>query len=201
MSDAIDHEGLYRLAEEQAGYFTTQQAIDVGMDDSTLSHHARDGGRFERINTGLYRLRHFPTSQHEHVVAAWLPLRAGGGVVSHESALELYELSDVIPRAVHITLPRSKRGNRRRTGVQLHALEQPPGPKEVRRIGPVVATTPERSIVDALASGSQPEQIELAIQQALDRGLTTPERLRRAATERSRRVREQLCQFLVGQGT
>ena len=95
----IDHDALYRTAESQAGYFTTQQALAAGMDRSTLRHHARPGGRYERVRRGLYRLRHFPTSPHEHVVAAWLPLRAAEAVVSHESALRLYELSDVIPSA------------------------------------------------------------------------------------------------------
>lgn len=198
MSDDVDHEGLYRLAEEQAGYFTTQQALGAGMDDSTLSYHARSGGRFERVRTGLYRLRQFPTSSHEHVVAAWLPLRGDGAVVSHESALELYGLSDIIPRAVHITLPRSKRGHRRRPGVQLHSLERPPGPKEKRRRGPVVVTTPERSIVDALASGSQPEQVELAVRQALERGLTTRGRLLSATAGRSARLRERVEQIVAG---
>lgn len=70
---------------------------------STLRHHARPGGRYERVRRGLYRLRHFPTSPHEHVVAAWIPLRDAGAVVSHESALELYELSDVIPSATDLS--------------------------------------------------------------------------------------------------
>src|SRR5262249_50086377 len=91
MSDTIDHDGLYLVAESQAGYFTTQQALAAGMDRSTLRHHARPGGRYERVRRGLYRLRHFPSSAHEHVVAAWLPMRDTGGVVSHESALELYD--------------------------------------------------------------------------------------------------------------
>ena len=84
------------------------------MDDSTLSYHARPGGRDERVRSGLYRLRNFPSSPHEEVVASWLPLRDDGAVVSHESALELYGLSDIIPRSGSIvTLPRSKRGHRR----------------------------------------------------------------------------------------
>ncbi len=166
------------------------------MGRPTLSHHARQGGLYERIRPGLYRLRRFPSSPHEHVIAAWLPLREDGAVVSHESALQLFGLSDIIPRAVHLTLPRSKRGLRRRPGVQLHAIEDPPGAKEIRQLGAVLVTTPERSIVDALASGSQPEQIELAIQQAVERGLMTPERVRRAATGRSGRVRKQVDHIL-----
>lgn len=189
MSD-VDHDSLYRLAESQAGYFTTDQALAAGMGRTTLKHHARPDGRYERVRPGLYRLRHFPSSPHEHVVAAWLPLRDSGAAVSHESALELHDLSDVIPSAVHITLPRSKRGTRSRPGVRFHAVERPPGPDETRKIVGVTVTTPERTIADAFEGGTQLDQIELAIHQALGRGITTPKRLRAAAHARTPRVRE-----------
>lgn len=197
MSD-IDHERLYRLAESQAGYFTAQQAVAAGMDRSTLRHHARPGGRYERVRRGLYRLRHFPSSPHEHVTAAWLPLRDAGAVVSHESALELHRLSDVIPDAVHLSLPRSERGQRRRAGVRLHTLNRPPGKAEVRNIAGLPVTSSERSIVDALETGAQPEQIELAVRQALERGLTTPRRLRATASPSSARVRKFIERSLDG---
>lgn len=190
MSDKVDHDRLYRTAEAQAGYFTAQQAATAGMDRSTLARHARPGGRYVRARRGLYRLRHFPTGSHEHAVAAWLGVGDPQAVVSHESALELYELSDVIPTAVHISLPRAKRGQRARPGVRFHALEHPPGRGEVRSLHGMAVTTPERSIIDALSAGTQPEQIEQAIRQALERGLTTRRRLQRAAADRSRRVRQ-----------
>jgi predicted transcriptional regulator of viral defense system len=199
MHDGIDYDGLYRLAEPQAGYFTAGQALAAGMDRSTLRYHARPGGRYGRVRRGLYRLRHFPTTPHEHVVAAWLPLRDAGGVVSHESALELWDLSDVIPEAVHVSLPRAKRGQRPRPGVRLHALERPPGASERRRIYGVPVTTPERSIVDSLEAGVQPEQIEMAVRQALESGLTTRRRLREAASGRSARVREFVEAALSGE--
>jgi len=200
MSDRIDHDSLYRLAESQAGYFTAEQALEAGMDRSTLLHHARSGGRYERIRRGLYRLRHFPSSPHEHVVAAWLDLPEAA-VVSHESALELYGLSDVIPNAVHVTLPREKRGQRPRPGVRFHVLTQAPGPDDVRRVSGVIATTPERTIVDSLEAGTQPEQIELAVQQALERGMTTARRLRAAAAGRSRRVQQFIDRLLTEYAT
>jgi len=196
VSDKVDHDGLYRIAESQAGYFTAEQALDSGMDRSTLIHHARPGGRYERVRRGLYRLRHFPSSQHEHVVAAWLVLPSPA-VVSHESALELYELSDVIPNAVHITLPRAKRGQRPRPGVRFHTLEHPPGPNEIRRVAGVLATSPERTIIDSLEAGTQPEQVELAVRQALERGLTTTRRLRAAAAGRPIRVRALVDRLLA----
>ncbi|MDQ3153680.1 MAG: type IV toxin-antitoxin system AbiEi family antitoxin domain-containing protein [Actinomycetota bacterium] len=198
MSDGIDHDELYRLAEEQAGYFSAGQALAAGMDRSTLRHHARPGGRYERVRRGLYRLRHFPTSAHEHVVAAWLPLREAEAVVSHESALELHELSDVIPLAVHLSLPRAQRGQRARPGVRLHTFERPPSPSEVRTVHGLPTATVERSIVDSLQAGTAPEQVELAARQAIERGLTTPRRLRQAAAERSGRVRRFVEQILTG---
>lgn len=197
MSD-VDHGGLYRQAEAQAGYFTAQQAVNAGMDRSTLRHHARPGGRYERARRGLYRLRHFPSSPYEHVMAAWLPLRDAGAVVSHESALELHELSDVIPDAVHLSLPRSERGQRRRAGVRLHTLNRPPEKAEVREIVGLPVTSPERTIVDALEAGAQPEQIEMAVRQALERGLTTPRRLRAAVSTRPARVRKFIERRLDG---
>lgn len=189
MSD-VDHEGLYRIAESQAGYFTARQAIESGMDRSTLRHHARPGGRYERIRRGLFRLRHFPSSPHEHVVAAWLPLRDAGAVVSHESALELLDLSDVIPNVVHLTLPRPERGQRRRDGIQLHFPSNHPTKREISQVQGCPVTSPERTIVDTLKSGTQPEQVEMAIRQALERGMTTPRRLRAAASSSSGRARK-----------
>lgn len=189
MSD-INYDLLYDFAEAQAGYFTPAQAIEAGMDRSTLAHHARPGGRFERVRRGLYRLRHFPTSPHEHIVSAWLPLRGAEAVVSHVSALELHGLSDLIPDAVHLSVPRAKRGQRPRPGVRIHTVERPIPPEQLRTLEGLPVTSSERSALDALEDGAQPEQIELAIRQALDRGLTTPSRLEREAAGRPARVRE-----------
>lgn len=198
MSDGIDHDGLYLLAEAQAGYFSSGQSVAAGMDRSTLRYHAREGGRYIRVRRGLYRLRHFPSSEFEHVVAAWLPLRDTGAMISHESALELHGLSDVIAAQVHLSLPRAQRGQRARAGVRLHTLERPPGPSEVQTVHGLPTTTPARSILDALQAGTQPEQVEFAVRQALQRGLTTPRRLRAAADKRPDRVRRFTEQVLSG---
>lgn len=128
----------------------------------------------------------------------WLPLRDAGAVVSHESALELHELSDVIPDAVHLSLPRSERGQRRRAGVRLHTLNRPPEKSEIREITGLPVTSPERTIIDALETGAQPEQIEMAVHQALERGLTTPRRLQAAASTRPARVRKFIGHRLDG---
>jgi len=72
--------------------------------------------------------------------------------------------------------------------VRLHTLNRPPTKREVCQIAGLPVTQPERTIVDSLATGTQPEQIQMAIRQALDRGITTPRRLRAAASRSSVRV-------------
>ncbi|HEU5061753.1 MAG TPA: hypothetical protein VFT79_01220 [Solirubrobacterales bacterium] len=111
-------------------------------------------------------------------------------MVSHESALELHGLSDVIPNAIHLSLPRSARGQRPRPGVRLHTLKEPPKKSETCRIAGLPVTRPERTIIDAIATGTQPEQIQMAIRQVPERRLTTPRRLRTAARQASARARK-----------
>ena len=95
------------LAEGQAGFLTARQARELGVDRDALAYHVRPGGRLERTARGLYRLRFFPRSPFDHAAAAWVASGPDESVISHESALELYELSDVIPDEVHLTLSAS----------------------------------------------------------------------------------------------
>jgi hypothetical protein len=61
---------------------------------------------------------------------------------------------------------------------------------ELTTIEGVRLTSAARTITDAAENGVGPEQIELAVVQALQRGLTTPEELRGQAGGRGRRVAE-----------
>lgn len=191
--DQIDWESLGRLAEDQAGYFTTAQAAAIGAHRNTLAHHARPGGRLERAGRGLYRLRFFPSSPFEHIAAAWVAAGPDEATISHESALELYELSDIIADKVHLTLPRERRHRRPPVGVRFHFPLAPIADEERRRVHGLRATAVERTLLDVLQDrGTQPEQIDMAIEQALARGLTTPKRLRAAAEHHPATVRRSL---------
>ncbi len=189
MTDQDRWEVLGRVAESQGGYVTTAQAEEAGFHRNALRHHAREGGRLEHAGRGLYRLRFYPSSPFDHIAAAWMLTGAEIAVVSHESALELYDLSDVIPSKVHLTLPRRYRHRKAPVGVRLHYPREPLAGGEVRRVHGLPTTSVERTILDSLEAGTQPEQIEMAVQQAVDRALTTPKRLRDAAQGRTARGR------------
>ena len=74
-----------------------------------------------RVRRGVYRVVHFPASEHEDLIVLWL--WAGQvGVFSHETALALHDLSDALPGKVHMTVPSSWRRRRLRipAGLVLH---------------------------------------------------------------------------------
>jgi predicted transcriptional regulator of viral defense system len=120
----------------------------------------------------VYRLARFPASSHEDLYVAWL--EAGSeAVISHDSALALYGLSDLLPAQVHVTVPRT--ASRRRPGIRLHTKRL--SPHDVTRYEGLPVTTIRRTLVDVAAAGLADEQVRLAIREALRRGLLAPEDL------------------------
>jgi predicted transcriptional regulator of viral defense system len=117
-------------------------------------------------------------------------------VVSHQSALDLLELSDVIPAETHLTVPRSMRYRKNRPGVIVHTTTRSLGPQETTFREGIRLTNPEITIADAAEIGVSPEQIEMAVYQALDRGITTERRLGQEAGLHSQRVRDLIEQSI-----
>jgi predicted transcriptional regulator of viral defense system len=197
--DSPDHEKLFATASAQAGYFTTAQAEACGFSSALLTHHAKSR-RFLRVARGLYRLPDYPHETHEEIVAAWLR-QAPDAAVSHESALALLGLSDVIADAVHLTVPRTRRRLVNQPGVVIHTTTRPIAELDVVSRKGVRVTGPERTIVDIAEVGVAPDQVIAAVRSALDRGLTTSSRLRDAARTRGRRVQRLIDQALTDRAT
>ena len=91
---------LYELASGQEGYFTTRDASTAGFSSQLLLKHI-DAGRVSRARRGVYRLVHFPAGDHEELVVLWL-WSDKYGVFSHQTALALHGLSDVLPAKAHL---------------------------------------------------------------------------------------------------
>lgn len=182
MSYGPDYIQLYDIAESQAGYFAAHQARACGFSWERLSANVKTG-RFMRIRQGIYRLAQFPGSAFEDLFVAWL--RAGAeAVVSHESALALYDLSDVLPAEVHLIVPRT--ASRRRRGMRQHTHQLEADEITFREGLPV--TTVPRTLADVAAAGLADEQIRLAIEQALERGLTSEGEIVQYASKRGGRM-------------
>ena len=187
MARSPDFQCLFQTAAGQHGHFTRGQADECGYGTDLLTHLTQSG-KFSRVHWGVYRLRDFPSYPREEVVAAWLAIGRDVAVVSHESALDLHELSDVIPDAVHLTVPRSNRYRTKLPGVKIHTTTREFGPGDVVTREGMRVMSVARTIADAAEAGTSPEQIEMAVRQALLQGLTSRKRLEQAISNRSRRV-------------
>lgn len=105
---------LFEIAESQQGYFTSRQAKVSGYKDNTHPYHVRSG-HWIRVLRGIYRLAKFPATDRPDLIiwALWSCNRLGKieGVYSHQTALSIYGLSDILPDKLHMTVPLSFRRN------------------------------------------------------------------------------------------
>jgi predicted transcriptional regulator of viral defense system len=155
---------LYPLAEEHGGYFLAAQALDIGINKATLlSMHRR--GTLERVSRGVYKLTNFPISPLAHYIEANLWPSDVTAVISHQSALALYNLSDVNPSHVHVTVPKKYR-IRRAIPKYLKVHHMDISQDDVQTHQGVVVTKPVRTIRDCFAADLGPA----LLRQAIDEG-------------------------------
>ena len=169
---------LFEVADRQAGYFTARQAREAGY-DYRLQHYHRERGNWIPVGHGLYRLRQYPDVEDEELVRLSLWSRDRGGrpqaVVSHETALRLHGLTDLMPDRIHLSVPKGFRKEPPK-GVVLHKVRLEDGDVEDRRGYRI--TTPLRTILDiARSTRVSPEHLEAAVAEALERGLVRRKRL------------------------
>lgn len=182
---------LYDAAAPQAGYFTLAQGKAAGYSPELLQYYVRVG-KLERAGRALFRLVHFPPSEHEDLVIDWL-WSAREGVFSHETALMLEGLSDALPANRHLTLPITWKRRRLRIppGLVLHFSEVLP--EEITWIGPLPLTTPLRTIIDCLQAHVEPALVRQAMTQSIKRGLFSPADLQSVLEAHPALGRDLLC--------
>ena len=99
---------LYQVAQRQGGFFTARQARLAGYADNTHPHHVRNGN-WVREHRGIYRLAWFPLTARPDLMLwqLWAHNRRGEpeGTYSHNTALSLHSLSDVMPAKLEMTVP------------------------------------------------------------------------------------------------
>jgi predicted transcriptional regulator of viral defense system len=99
---------LFEIADRQQGYFTARQAKECGYYDSHFQRYL-SSGEWVKMGRGLYRLSRYPLSDRPDLMewSLWSRNKQGEiqGVWSHETALDLYELCDIMPAKLHLTVP------------------------------------------------------------------------------------------------
>lgn len=171
---------LFDLADRQQGFFTAKQAEECSYARSNF-HLRLSSGEWTQEGRGIYRLARYPVTDRPELVLWSLWSRnlkdVPQGVWSHETALDIHELSDVMPAKMHMTVPR---GFRRRTEIPkvlcLHYanLEQ----FEIEARQGYRVTTPLRTLRDVFEAETVADNFLVqAANQALERGLVLEEEL------------------------
>ena len=164
---------LLETAAAQHGYFTTEQAGEHGISRRALSWRAQTGSA-ERIAHGLYRLPHWPIGPDDELYA--LQALAPFGTFSHDTALTLLGLTDIIPSTIHFTIPETSR-LRSRPGVTLHRSRHGAATDRAIRDGLWVSTA-RRALLDAAREGADPDQLVSAANDARERAMLTRDDLK-----------------------
>lgn len=162
---------VLRLARRQHGLISRQQALDAGMTRHQVQHRL-DEKRWESVDYGVYCLVGTALTFHQRLLA---PCLAGPAVASHRAAGELWQLPVPERGIVEVTALRWTR--RRRTTAIWHESRFLDG-DDITSLDAVPVTRATRTLID-LGSVLDELDFEAALDDALRRGLTSLESLRR----------------------
>ncbi|HTE58809.1 MAG TPA: type IV toxin-antitoxin system AbiEi family antitoxin domain-containing protein [Solirubrobacteraceae bacterium] len=160
---------LAELAADQHGLFTLEDTRAVGYADNTIAQMARRG-RLERVSQGVYRIPFLPAGRlGAYMEAALWPVGVKG-VLSHATALDLWEVSDINPAKIHITVPRAHRPQRALPRAYVIHRERL-APNEIDAIEGVPVVTLARAIRECAHDDVAPDLLEQAVRAGTARGL------------------------------
>lgn len=178
---------LLDRAHQQYGYLTPDDAGELGIDPTQLRIMAARG-TLERHGRGVYRMPAVPSTELDAYMEAtlWTGRR---GVLSHETALDLYDLCDVNPSAIHLTVPRDFR-TRKAMPPTYRLHRDTLNDVHVRRHEGFPIVTAEQAIAGGIEQALGWQLIDQAIATARARGLITRQAAERlAARRRAERAR------------
>ena len=162
---------LFEIASLQQGYFTAKQALSAGISYRMQTYYKKSGEWIE-IHRGVFRITQFPNSPDEDYVtwSLWSRDRKDQlqAVMSHESALSIHDISDIMPSKIHFTVGSGFR-KKAPKGCVIHKREVLDNEKEQRE--GFLVTSPLRTIIDCAESNFSMDYLEQAIQVAYDKGM------------------------------
>ena len=183
-------EKLLECASRQAGYFTAKQAEQAGYSYRLHAYHA-DTGRWQKTGRGVFRLRNFPVAQRDDLIrwSLWSRNRKDEPqfVVSHETALAIHELGDVMPSKLHFSVPP---GFRKKVPENI-VLHKTKGldPRDIEAREGFSVTLPLRTLLDAAESDLDENELAKALREAMDRGLVRLKQINVAEMSESGKLR------------
>lgn len=155
---------LWEIAAGQHGYVTSQQAEDLGITNRALNQLAvRE--TLEHPAFGVYRFPNYPVTTADPYMLAVLWTRAPEAALSHETALDVFGVSDVNPTVIHVTVGKHRRIRRADAG-QYEIHYQDLEPRQLTWWEEVPVVTLDTAILQCIDAGTP----TYLLRQAIDRG-------------------------------
>lgn len=172
MEAKTDIEKLREIALDQHGLVTASQAEEAGVSRPALSYLAKHD-RITRLERGIYRIPQVVATENDALQQALL-WAGDGAYLSHDTALAAWDVCDINPMKIHLTVPKGRR-------IQKEGHEEIVIHKESNRDrdlkwwdGMPIAT-PYDAILQTLDRGASSHVIEQAIDRAASRGMISRE--------------------------
>lgn len=169
-----NEDALYQLADGQQGFFTAKQSIDCGFSSKNHAYYVKKG-KWIKEGRGIYRLANYPQGERPDLILWYLWSRnlqdIPQGIYSHQTALDLYDLCDIMPSRLHMTVPKNFR---RRIAIPkiLKIYKRDILDIDIKYYLGVKVISPLRTLIDVIEEESlSHDLIQQAISNALNRGL------------------------------
>ncbi len=183
---------LYGFAVSQGGYFTATQARAAGY-PKQLQHYHASRGNWVREDRGIYRLWEWPQSSHDDLIQ-WTLWSGGVAIVSHQSAMAVHEISDLMPAKIYMTVPP---GFRKRPPPGIVLYRDRLALNEIERRQGFRVTTPLRTLIDAARAEVDPERLSHAVLDTIRKGLLADRHIEDAMATLQGGAAERLHQALM----
>ena len=155
---------LWDIANTQHGFVTAQQATEIGIDKHALQMLVHRG-TLSRAAHGVYRFPQYPVGEHDNLMLAVLWTRVPEAALSHETALDVYGISDVNPNRIHLAVGKQRRF--RRTGGDDYLVHyEDLAPAQIGWWQEIPTVTPATAVAQCLAYGTP----TYLLRQAIERG-------------------------------
>jgi very-short-patch-repair endonuclease len=169
----------WRLARRQHWVVTRRQLLAIGYTEEAIDHRI-EVGRLHPVHAGVYAVGRAALTREGYFIAAVLAC-GDAATLSHESAGALWEIRPYRHGPVRVSVPADDR--RRRPGIKVHRRRT--RIVVTRKMG-IRVTTPVETLVD-LATRLEDPELERAVNEAVNRDLIDPERLRQALDQTTHR--------------